>query len=309
VTRSLAVVVPNYNGVPILPSCLEALRRQTQAPATVVVVDNGSTDGSVELLERDFPEVTVLSRGFNSGFGGAANLGVDAVSTQLVAVLNSDARPAPNWVEELTAFDHEGVWSWGGLLLSPSGRVESAGDCFSPYGSTYKHAQGRLPADLPSEPYEVMTPPGAAPVFVREVFLSLGGYDERYFLYVEDIDLALRARARGYTSWVLPSTSVEHDLGGSGTNAIVTWHSARNSLWCYLTHMPRLSPRAICATTLREWRAARRRSAGWAYARGRLAVVRDLPRLLRLRRVERRARTISDDAVLHSLGLPGALEP
>lgn len=308
-TRSLAVVVPNYNGEQILPSCLEALRRQTRAPAAVVVVDNGSTDGSLALLERDFPEVTVISRGFNSGFGGAANLGVQAVTTPLVAVLNSDARPAPNWVEEMVAFEREGGWSWGGLLLSPSGRVESAGDCFSPYGFTYKHAQGVLPAALPPEPYEVMTPPGAAPVFVRETFLALGGYDERYFLYVEDIDLALRARARGHTSWVVPSTSVEHDLGGSGTNAIATWHSARNSVWCYVTHAPRLSARAIWSTTLREWRAARGKGAGGAYARGRLAAVRHLPRLVRLRRAERRARTITDAEVLRSFGLPGALEP
>ena len=308
-SRGLAVVIPNFNGAAVLPRCLAAVSAQTVAPAEVVVVDNGSADGSADAAERDFPGVRVLRVGSNSGFGAAANLGVRAVSAPLVAVLNSDARPVPGWCAAMTAFDVPGAWSWGGVLVSPDGLVESAGDCYSVAGFAYKHAQGAPLARLPQEPFEVFAPPGAAPVFRREVLLDLGGYDARYFLYLEDIDLAFRARSRGHTSWVLPGAEVEHDLGASGTSAVATWHIARNTLWCQVSNAPALAPRMLLATTRQQLARARAEGNAGPYLRGRAAAVTALPRLVRHRRAERRARTISDDALLRACNLPGALEP
>lgn len=306
-SRGLTVVIPNFNGKHVLPRCLSALRAQSVQPDAVIVIDNGSQDGSAEQAETDHPGVQVVRRGFNSGFGGAANVGVELARTELVSVLNSDARPEPRWVETVTAFHEEGAWAWGGLLLSPSGLLESGGDCFSPFGFAYKHAQGASVDRLPPDPWEVLAPPGAAPVFVREVFRQLGGYDERYFLYLEDIDLAIRARSRGHRAFVLPGTAVEHDLGASSTNAVATWHIARNSLWCSVSHLPQLSLRRLGVTTRREWRDARARGSGRAYARGRVAAVKDLPRLMGVRRTERRERLVTDVELLRSFGLPGAL--
>lgn len=309
-TVGLAVVVPNFNGAQVLPRTLAALAAQTAPPDEVVVVDNGSLDGSAAAAEKDYPGVRVVRVGWNSGFGAAANRGVAETSSPLVAVLNSDARPVSRWVERVTAFAAaapSSAWCWGGVLVTPGGRVESAGDCWSVNGFSYKHAQGAGLEQLPAEPYEVLAPPGAAPVFRREVFLALGGYDDRYFLYLEDVDLALRARSRGWTSWVLPGAEVEHDLGASGTNAVATWHVARNEVWCQLTHSPQLHPRALWRTTRRELAAARSRGAGGAYVRGRLAAVPALPRLLVARKQERRARAISDEELLRSCELPGAL--
>jgi GT2 family glycosyltransferase len=310
VTSALGVVVPNFNGAAVLPRCLAALAAQTVPPAQVLVVDNGSVDGSAEAAEATSPGITVVRVGRNSGFGAAANLGVGLLSTPLVAVLNSDARPEPSWVARMTGFAAaapQHAWSWGGVLVSPGGTVESAGDCYSPAGFAYKHAQGVVRDRLPDEPYEVFAPPGAAPVFRREVFASLGGYDARYFVYLEDIDLAFRARSRGWTSWVVPDVAVEHDLGASSNNRVATWHIARNSVWCQVSNLPEISPRALWATTRREHRAASTRGSGGAYARGRLAALPHLPRLLQHRRSERRARVVSDADLLRACLLPGAL--
>jgi GT2 family glycosyltransferase len=202
----------------------------------------------------------------------------------------------------------ERAWSWGGVLVTPEGLVESGGDCYSVAGFAYKHAQGVAPERLPGTPYEVFAPPGAAPVFRRDVLLGLGGYDARYFLYLEDIDLAFRARSRGWTSWVVPHAEVEHDLGASGTGAVATWHIARNTLWCQLTHAPTLNPRMLWATTVSQLRAARQRGVAGPYVRGRLAALPAVPRLLRLRRAERLARVVSNEALLRSCHLPGALD-
>src|SRR3954447_24781605 len=102
-TADVAVVVPNFNGASILPGCLGALESQTLAPAQVVVVDNASSDGSLDPPRRAFGAVAALAEPRNRGFGGGANRGVDRVSAPLVAVLNSDAPPAPDRLERVTA--------------------------------------------------------------------------------------------------------------------------------------------------------------------------------------------------------------
>lgn len=298
-TGAVAVVVPNFNGERILPACLEALRAQSRPPDEVLVVDNGSSDGSRTLLARDFPEVQVLELPRNLGFAGGANRGVRATTSPLVAVLNSDARPAPDWLEILLAApapDH--IWQWGSVLVSaPDGRVESAGDHWSDEGYAYKLARGIEPEELPNEPYEVFAAPGAAPLFRREVFLELGGYEERFFLYYEDVDLAYRALLRGYRALVIPRARVEHDLGGSGTRARVRYHVARNSLWTTVRCVPEPDVRAIGRRMLNELRWNRPRSLVPVEIAGRLAGLMRLPLLLRERRAIQAARALSADEV------------
>ncbi len=146
-------------------------------------------------------------------------------------------------------------------------------------------------------------------MFRREVFLGLGGYDARYFLYLEDIDLAFRARSRGHRSYVVPGATVEHDLGGSGTASAAQRWVARNQLWCWVAHAPDLSARSLARTTAREWREARRRGLGRAYAGGRAAALLDLPRLLAQRRGERLARLVPDAVLAAACDLGPELTP
>ena len=208
-TSDVAVVIVNFNGERLLPDCLAALDAQTLAPAEVLVADNGSRDGSLALLRAHHPGVAVLELGRNHGFAGGANRGVAATSAPWVCVLNSDATPAPDWLERLTAAPRAAkTWALGSVLVSASkGLIESAGDQYDPAGFAYKLLRDRPLADLPSEPYPVFAAPGAAPVFRRDVFDALGGYEERFFLYYEDVDLAFRAVLAGYHALLVPDAA------------------------------------------------------------------------------------------------------
>src|SRR4051812_5775152 len=152
----VAVVVPNWNGASHLPATLDALAAQEAQPAEIIVVDNGSSDASVAMLRDRYPQVRVVALARNTGFAGAANAGWRATDADLVAVLNNDARPRPDWLSRLLAQpDDPQVWAWGSILADPSGTIESAGDHYDPRGYAYKLARGATLASLPAEPYDV----------------------------------------------------------------------------------------------------------------------------------------------------------
>ncbi|HET6818021.1 MAG TPA: glycosyltransferase family 2 protein [Mycobacteriales bacterium] len=303
--RTLSIVIPNYNGASVLHRCLDALDGQTAQADEVIVVDNGSTDGSAQAATRG-RSLSLISLSDNRGFGAAANVGVRACSAEAVAVLNSDARPSAGWVERMKQFHRDGAWSWGGVLLDTAGAVESAGDCYSYAGHSYKALRGADRGQLPSAPYEVFAVPGAAVVVDRDAFLELGGYREDLFLYYEDIDLAFRAHYAGYTAWVLPDVFVEHDLAGSSSRRRATYFIARNAVDCYVRHTPELHARQLLATTRRELRAARRNGVAGAYVRGRASAVARLPRSLLGRRRTAEARGAGVDAATCALLPPTA---
>jgi GT2 family glycosyltransferase len=285
---AISVVVPNFNGAAFILDSLRAVEAQHVAPAEIVVVDNGSSDGSASRIRAAMPQVRVLELPRNRGFAGGANAGVAATTSPLVAVLNSDARPEPTWLGQLlrvAASSPADVWAWGSVLMSSStGAIESAGDEWNPRGFAYKRQKGEPIASLPVDPYEVFAPPGAAPLLRRDVFDALGGYHDRFFLYYEDIDLAYRARRAGYRAVVVPTARVEHDLGRSGSAR--TWFFvARNSLWCSVRNQPELEPKLWWRTSVNDWKHARIGGYRRPYLAGRLAAVAGLPRVL----LERRA--------------------
>jgi GT2 family glycosyltransferase len=274
-----------------------------------VVVDNGSRDGSRELVAERYPEFRLLALGRNRGFAGGANAGVLAARAERVAVLNSDARPRPDWLELLLAApapDH--VWAWGSVLLAPDGRVESAGDGFSDAGYAWKLANGASPGELPAEPYEVLSPPGAAPLFRRERFFELGGYEAGFFAYFEDVDLAYRALLRGWRALMVPAARVEHDLGGSGSGWRRRFYVARNSWRCAVRCAPEPSARALAAHAVAELRANPRPALAPFELAGRAAALAGLPRTLRERRAIQAGRALSPAEVAERLRDPPGFE-
>jgi GT2 family glycosyltransferase len=305
----VAVVIPNFNGEAILPRTLDALAAQTRPPDDVLVVDNGSADGSLAMLAERYPEIRVLPLDRNYGFAGGVNRGVRATDATFVAVLNSDARPRPDWLEQLlTAPRGEDVWCLGSVLVSPEGTVESAADHWSDDGHAFKLFKGRSEDELPAEPYDVFAAPGASPLIRRDVFDELGGYCDRYFLYYEDVDLAYRAILLGYRAIVVPAARVEHDLGASGTRAKVRWHVARNSLWTAVRCIPEPRPKRLVWRVLYELK-VKRRPVGMALVEvaGRLAAIAGLPWALRERRQIQGARRADPAAVRARIEIPGPL--
>lgn len=285
-TAPVAIVVVNYNGERLLPACLDALARQSVAPAEIVVADNGSADGSLALLRREHPGVRVLPLGRNHGFAGGANRGVAATTAEWVCVLNTDAAPAPDWLEQLFADEAPGdVWALGSVLVSPeSGRIESAGDQYALDGRAFKLLTGEPLDALPGDPYPVFAAPGAAPVFRRRVFEALGGYEERFFLYYEDVDLAFRALLRGHRALMVPRARVVHELGATSVRRQVRFYVARNSLWCAVRCLPAPKLTTLAHRMAVELRWVRPRAhLAWVLA-GRLAGLLGLPWAVRTRR-------------------------
>ena len=310
-TSDVAVVIVNYNGERLLPDCLAALSAQTLAPAEILVADNGSRDGSLALLRAHHPGVEILELHRNLGFGGGANRGVAATRAPWVCVLNSDATPAPDWLERLTAAPRaDKTWALGSVLVSAAtGRIESAGDQYDPAGFAYKLLRDRPLSDLPARPYPVFAAPGAAPVFRRDVFERLGGYEERFFLYYEDVDLAFRAVLRGYHALLVPDARVVHRLGATTrSHARARFYVARNSVWCAVRCLPEIRPLRLARRWVSELRTNRpRRLAGIELA-GRAAALAGLPRALRERREIQDARVPGLDELGEMLRPPAALQ-
>ncbi len=306
----VAVVIVNYNGESLLPTCLDALAAQTVAPAEIVVADNASRDASLGLVRARHPDVHAIPLQRNHGFGGGANRGVAATSAPWVCVLNSDATPAPDWLERLLAAPRdERTWALGSVLVSAAtGRVESAGDQYAPEGYAYKLLRDAPLDELPADPYPVFAAPGAAPVFRRDVFDALGGYAERFFLYYEDVDLAFRAVLAGYHALLVPDARVTHRLGATTrSRARARFYVARNSTWCAVRCLPEPDHRAVARRWAAELRSNRPRRLVPIEVAGRLAGLAGLPRALRDRRAIQSARTADPGEVAALLRPPAAV--
>jgi len=299
-SSGVAVVIVNYDGERLLPECLEALAAQTLAPDEILVADNGSSDGSLALLHGQHPAVATLALGRNFGFAGGANRGVAATAAPWVCVLNSDATPAPDWLHVLLSASRSGrTWALGSVLVSAAtGRIESAGDQYAPEGYAYKLLRDRPLHELPADPYPVFAAPGAAPVFRRDVFEQLGGYEERFFLYYEDVDLAFRALLRGYHALLVPGARVTHQLGATTrSRARARFYVARNSAWCAARCLPRARPAVLARRMALELRTNRPRHLVAVEIAGRVAALAGLPRTLRERRAIQATRTAPPEHV------------
>jgi GT2 family glycosyltransferase len=192
-----AVYIPNYNGSERIGRALRSLREQSR-PIDVVVVDNGSGDGSTALLHDEFPEVTVLALDRNVGFGPALNHAVREHRADPLILLNNDVECAPRFVEALLDAAAEGVQSVAGVLLqerSP-GTIDSAGVVADRTLMGFDHLHGE-PAAAAASAADPLGPTGGAALYARSAFEAVGGFDERIFLYYEDLDLALRMAAAG----------------------------------------------------------------------------------------------------------------
>ena len=214
-----SVVIPNYNGARWLPDCLDALAGQQFDDFEVIVVDNGSTDGSVTSIENRHLHVRLISLRENTGFARAVNRGIRETRADYVALLNNDTVVRPQWlgalVQLLEASSHE-VAAVASLMLSldEPNLVDDAGDCLSWTGAAEKVGHGR-PADEFRTRREVFSPSGGATLYRRSFLEQMGGFDEHFFAYLEDIDLGLRGRLAGYRYLLEPEAEVLHKGHGS----------------------------------------------------------------------------------------------
>jgi GT2 family glycosyltransferase len=207
------VVIPNYNGEKFLGPCLDSLRAQTRAPARVLVVDNGSSDRSCELTQKHplRPELIVLPR--NQGFAAAANAGLRAARTEVAVLLNNDAVADPRWIEAgLRVMEREpevAIVASLMLVFSDRDRVDNAGDFLGRDGRPAGRGRGERAAGY-DRTEEVISACAGAAFYRRVLFQEIGFFAEDFVSYLEDLDLGLRARARGRVCLFVPEAVVYH---------------------------------------------------------------------------------------------------
>lgn len=298
------MVIPSWNSAELLPRCLDSLDADQGVAVELMVVDNGSVDGSVELLERrGAPHVSLPS---NVGFAAAVNLGVARTQAETILVLNADTVLEPGCLARLLdALEDDpaagGVQprilqleESGAELDPPAARLYSAGQALTADGRAIETGAGQpQPAHLPGI-HEIFGVCGAACLLRRELFTDLGGYDESYFAFYEDVDLNVRARSAGWRFAYVPETVVWHvgnaswQAGFERPGAENARLVARNRLATQIKFMPlRALPRiaAVEAGSLARAAAQHRLRATLA---GKLSALGWLPRLLRERRRLRR---------------------
>ncbi len=242
---TVAVIVVNWNGGSFLSQCLESLDQQRQRADHVIVVDNASTDDSLARASRWLTHVELIRLTENVGFAKANNIGAKAAHRfDTLALLNPDARADPGWLEALLRAaqrDPSTVAFASQMRLSEApDQLDGAGDSYHVSGRAWRNGH-RMPArDWPAEDREVFAPCAAAALYRRDTFEDVGGFDEQFFCYFEDVDLGFRLRLRGHRCVYVHSAIVEHASSGvSGYRSdFSVYHGERNAVWTFVKDMP-----------------------------------------------------------------------
>ena len=242
-TPTATVCIVAYDSGAFLQACVDALGAQSFADFECVVADNASTDGSIAALTLPDARFRIRDMGGNLGFAAANNRVAEASAARFFVLLNPDTVADPQWLERLVA-KAEAVppaASVGSLQvrLDDHTRLDGVGDVWHVGGLAWRAGEGWNAADAPGDG-EICGPCGAAALYRREVFLSVGGFDERFFCYCEDVDLALRLRLAGWRSVRASDAVVRH--AGSGvtgrTSDFTLYHGHRNRLWTFVKNTP-----------------------------------------------------------------------
>jgi GT2 family glycosyltransferase len=242
---AIAVVVVAYGEGDHLAEAAKALAAQTLRPARVIVVDNGCPAGAIEAVRRLCPGVEVLRPDSNVGFAAGCNAGVAAAADcELIALLNSDAVPEPGWLAALAraARDHPTFAAFGSRLVRATApnELDGTGDVYHVSGLAWRRDHRRALEDAGDRAGEVFSVCAAAALYRRDAFLEVGGFDESYFCFFEDTDLAFRMRLAGLRCWYEPRAVARH-VGSATAGAdsdFTVYHSQRNLVWTYLKNMP-----------------------------------------------------------------------
>lgn len=236
------IIIPNYNGLSFMEPCFESLKEQTVRNFKVLVVDNGSTDGSVEWLkEHRIPSIFLKE---NTGFSGAVNTGIRAADTPYVLLLNNDTRVELGFVAAM-----ERAMDQSPKIFSVSSRMiqmyhpellDDAGDMYSILGWAYQRGVGRS-SELYQKSCRVFSACAGAAIYRRAVFYEIGLFDELHFAYLEDIDVGWRAKLYGYDNIYCPDAAVYHvgsGTSGSRYNSFKVRLAARNCIYLNYKNMP-----------------------------------------------------------------------
>ena len=229
-----SVVIPNWNGRRWLAGCLASVAAQQLPAAEVIVVDNGSEDDSLAYLRDEHPGVRVLALGANTGFAHAANRGFAAAGSELVALVNTDVELAPDWLARMTAALSDdprvAAVACKMLQLADQRAVYDAGDVLRRDGACVQRGRFERDDGRFDAPGDVFGACAGAAVYRRGAVLAVGGFDERYFAYLEDVDLALALRRAGWRCRYVPAVALHAGEGSTPRRGAHHFYVQRNTL-------------------------------------------------------------------------------
>jgi hypothetical protein len=239
------VVIPNFNGIERMDGVLESLERQSyEGGRETIVVDNGSSDGSVEHLRRRWPGVRVVEWPQNRGFAAAVNEGFREARGELVALVNNDVELDPEWMQAAVAAleGRPEVASIASRLLEWERRnmLDGTGDLVGWDGYCMRRGQGEKDVGQYSEPGPVVSACAAAALYRKAAFDDVGPFDESFFAYVEDIDWGLRAQVAGWRCFYEPA-AVAYHVGGATSgemNGFELFQNHRNAIVMMFKNLP-----------------------------------------------------------------------
>jgi GT2 family glycosyltransferase len=300
----LSIVIPNWNGAHHLPACLDALRRQTHPDCEIIVADNASTDGSLDLLARDYPEVRVVPLSENRGFTGACNAGMRIATGDYVALLNNDTEVDQGWaaavLDTFNRHPEAGLVASKMLLFDQHDRLHTAGDLYRVDGRLINRGVWERDEGQYDREEYVFSACGGSSAYRHSMLDDIGLLDDDFFFSCEDMDLAWRAQLAGYRCIYTPNAVVYHHLAATGGGTTASFFDGRNTIWLLVKNVPAPLWRKHAGKILRfqlsqAWDALRawRGAAARARLRGMAASLLGLPKMLRKRRDIQRGRRVS----------------
>lgn len=230
----VSIIIVNYNGVDYLKKCLTSLKEIDYENHEIILVDNNSTDNSMEFVKNTYSGIITIKLDKNYGFAEPNNIGAKNAKGEFFLFLNNDTIPTPNFVTELVnvAKEDSEVAIFQSLLLKPDGTIDSSGDYIDVYGRAYSSRE-KVGTVRP-----ILSARGASMMVKKDRFWEFGGFDKNYFATFEDVDLGLRAWVWGYKVVLVPSSIVYH-LGRQTIQKIsseVSFHGVKNTLLLRLTN-------------------------------------------------------------------------
>ena len=242
----VSVVIPNFNGIAFLDSVLASLEGQTLSNFEVILVDNGSTDGSCSFVTANYPWVHLIELSENFGFCGAVNAGIRAAKAPYVLLLNNDTEVKEDFVEEMLAAirRHKNAFSCGARMVQyhDRDRLDDVGNYYCALGWSFARGRGKDIHAYETEDRIFSACAGAA-IYRKKILEKIGYFDEEHFAYLEDTDIGYRARIYGYENWYAPKAIVYHvgsGTSGSRYNQFKTRYSSRNNIYLIYKNMPLL---------------------------------------------------------------------
>lgn len=239
------VVIPNWNGLDFIADCLKSLLKQT-VDLKIIVVDNGSIDGSTEVIEKNFKQVELIKLPKNIGFAGGVNVGIKKAlekEAEYILLFNNDAVADNYWAEQLVEsaeINRQTGIITGKFMRMDKKHLDSTGDFYSVWGLPYPRGRNEIDNGQYDNQLEVFGASGGASLYRAEMLKEIGLFDEDFFAYYEDVDISFRAQLAGWKVLYEPKAIAYHFVGGTSSKLgdFARYHSAKNFLLVYAKNMP-----------------------------------------------------------------------